>query len=134
MALKVSHLVHLLSSNVPLVVNIFKVLNCTKIVSVKFSNKFQLLNLSLKTILPLLFALLTTITHISGTLNWLRTQRLTTTQPPLPTWKYVLVAYPGFLYGIITIGLLHVERVRKETVTLLNASVETELQLIQEGM
>ncbi|OXA38643.1 hypothetical protein Fcan01_26586 [Folsomia candida] len=132
MTLRLSTLAHLPSSNIPLVVNIFKLFNGTNIISVRFSKKFLPLSLSFKTILPLLFALFTTVIRVCATLNWLARNWMIT-QPPIPNWKYVLVGYTGFLHGVITIGLLHIERVRKEIVTLLNACVDTELQLILEG-
>ncbi|OXA38638.1 hypothetical protein Fcan01_26589 [Folsomia candida] len=130
MKFKPSALLQLLSSNIPLVVNSFKLFNCTNIVSVKFSKKFELSYMSLKTIVPLLFALFTSVIHISGPLNWLRTHWLAT----FPNWKFVLVGYTGFLNGVITIGLMHIQRVRKEIMVMLKACLDTELQLIREGV
>ncbi|OXA45951.1 hypothetical protein Fcan01_19274 [Folsomia candida] len=117
----------LFTTNLSLVLIVFKLCNYTKIFPLQFNKKLRLSPRNRMTLFAQALPIITNVGHILGSLYCFLTKWLAST---LPTWKFVLIAYTGFLYGVITVGLLHFERVKKDCVTLVNSCMEAELKVI----
>lgn len=123
------------NSNIPLMLNIYKLCNIHKAILINVvRNKFRLARCTWSTLFPLLVAVLVAAIHIVGTANWLRVYWWSPSKAPTENWKLVLVGYCGFLHAVALFALLHIERMIEEIVIVQNSCMETDLKLTEEDM
>lgn len=78
-------------------------------------------------------AILVLLLHLFVSLTWVIDQSRYPSNPPAPTWKFVLMYYCITVYASLVIFIITCSVRKEETVLLLNSAVQVEQNFISKG-